>query len=322
VPYSNYPGGFAHGVTIRGVPIHQAHPGEVFWVNNSTVFSPGGIAGSDDLNDGTYRKPFNTIEGALNKDAVTASRGDILMVMPGHSETITTDGGIALDKVGVAVVGLGIGTLRPVITLGTAAAAAVTMTAANCSMTNIRLNANFTDVTNAIDVTAAWCSLDYLEFTEAGTNLNFVDYIHASSTTDGTADGLSVTNCVGTAIDAAQNSFILTAADIDRGWMTDNTYISTHANTLAFFLITSPKTVTNLVFLRNNMDAIGKTAGDMLIDGSAADNSGIAAYNTCNHIDTAGVVPIDCQNIALHENYSNSTNATQGVLYPVADTVD
>jgi len=318
---TNFPNGFAHGLTIRGVPIHAAHPGEVFWVNNSTVFANGAVVGDDD-NDGTYRKPFSTIEGALNKQALTAGRGDIIMAMPGHAETITTDGGLDLDKSGVAVIGLGAGLLRPTITFGTAAAAAITMTAPNCSLQGFRLVSNIADCTNAFDVTAAWCAIDRCEFIENGADLNFVDYVNCSSTVDGTADGFTFTNNIGTAIDAAQNSMILTAADIDRGWIFGNTYISTHANTLALFLITSPKTVTNLVFMHNHMDAIAKTAGDMLIDSSAADNSGIAAFNTCNHIDTAGVVPIDCQNIAMHENYSNSTNATQGVLYPVADTVD
>lgn len=318
---SNYPSGFANGVTIRGVPLSITNPGETFFVNNSSVLAKGGNGGSDG-NPGTYQKPFKTIEGALNNGRVTASRGDVLMVMPGHSETITTDGGIALDKAGVAIIGLGIGSLRPVIILDTAAAAAVTVTAANCSLQNFELRASFADVTNAIDVSAAWFALDNCEFTEEGANLNFLDYVNASSTTDNDADGLSITNCVGTAIDAAQNSFLLSAADIDRLVFNDNFYSSTTANTLAMILITSPKTITDIQVLRNRMDAPAKVSGDMLVDSSAADNSGIVAYNIVNHIDTAGVVPVDCEGVGQFENYSNSTVATQGVLYPAADVVD
>ena len=38
---SNYPNGFANGVTIRGVPITITNPGAVFWVSNSTTLLQG-----------------------------------------------------------------------------------------------------------------------------------------------------------------------------------------------------------------------------------------------------------------------------------------
>ncbi len=60
MPYSNYPNGFSNGVTIRGVPLQQAQPGEVFFVNNSSVLAEGGIAGSDS-GKGTYQQPFQNI---------------------------------------------------------------------------------------------------------------------------------------------------------------------------------------------------------------------------------------------------------------------
>ena len=96
---SNYPNGFANGVVIRGKPLFDLHPGKIFWVNGSSVLAEGGIAGADTTGSGTYKRPFATIDYAIGK--CTASRGDIIMVMPGHSETITTDGGIALDVAGV-----------------------------------------------------------------------------------------------------------------------------------------------------------------------------------------------------------------------------
>ena len=49
---SNYPNGFLNGVTIRGVPLQQTQPGEVFWVNSTTVVTKNGIGGSDG-NNGT-----------------------------------------------------------------------------------------------------------------------------------------------------------------------------------------------------------------------------------------------------------------------------
>src|SRR6185295_3606783 len=109
---SNYPNAFLNGVTVREVPITISNPGKVFWLNNSSVLAPGGIGGSD-ANPGTYTKPFSTLAGAIANSSVLASSGSIICVMPGHAETISTATALNLSKAGIAIVGLGYGTLRP-----------------------------------------------------------------------------------------------------------------------------------------------------------------------------------------------------------------
>ena len=66
---SNFPNGFTDGLTVRGVPIHQAHPGEVFWVNGGTVLAKGGIAGAN-TGKGTYQQPYATIDYAIGRCTV------------------------------------------------------------------------------------------------------------------------------------------------------------------------------------------------------------------------------------------------------------
>lgn len=39
----NFQNGFAQGLTVRGIPLLQAYPGKVFWVNNSTVLGKGDL---------------------------------------------------------------------------------------------------------------------------------------------------------------------------------------------------------------------------------------------------------------------------------------
>ena len=107
---SNYPNGWRNGVVVRGVPIEIPHPGKVFWVNNSSVLAEGGIAGSDG-NDGTYQRPFGTIDYAVGR--CTANRGDVIYVMPGHSETIGAAAAVDFDVAGITVIGLGRGALQP-----------------------------------------------------------------------------------------------------------------------------------------------------------------------------------------------------------------
>ena len=121
---SVYPSGFSTGITVRGLPLNVSHPGEIFFVNNSTVLAKGGVGGSNG-NPGTYIKPFSTCEGAINNGAVRASRGDVIFAMPGHAETISTATALNMDKAGVALIGLGTGGLRPTLTFDTATTAAI-----------------------------------------------------------------------------------------------------------------------------------------------------------------------------------------------------
>ena len=94
---NNFPGGFAAGITIRGMPLAVSHPGKVFWLSNATTLSDRQISGSDG-NQGTFDAPFSTLDGALAK--CVANRGDIIMVKPGHAETVSAAAGIVIDIAG------------------------------------------------------------------------------------------------------------------------------------------------------------------------------------------------------------------------------
>ena len=101
---SNFPNGFMGGVTIRGVPIQQLYPGQVFWVNNSSVLGVNQHAGSDQQS-GIYTHPVATVDTAISR--CTASRGDIIVIMPGHNEGSSTANAEVFDlnKAGIAVIG-------------------------------------------------------------------------------------------------------------------------------------------------------------------------------------------------------------------------
>ncbi|KKL49833.1 hypothetical protein LCGC14_2311570, partial [marine sediment metagenome] len=109
--------------------------------------------GSDGNDGRTPGFPLATIDAAINK--CTASQGDTVFVQPGHSETITA--AIELDVIGVSIVGIGQGTLRPQITLG-ADDNGIEISAVNCKVDNIYFNERTVTPTgnNAyIDVAAA-----------------------------------------------------------------------------------------------------------------------------------------------------------------------
>lgn len=307
MPTSNYPNGFANGVTIRGVPVTVTNPGNVFWVDSG--------AGSNG-NKGTFDRPFATIDYAIGR--CTASNGDIIFVRPGHTETVSAAGGIAADVAGVAIIGLGKGSLRPTITLDTATAATVTISAANVTMHNLKFVAGFADIVAMITVTATDAHIDMCEFVESGANLNWVDVIDCSGA-DNTADGLTVTNCRVMGVDAGCDSLIEITGDIDRLTVEGNFVNIDTATATAMIECATGKDVTNGI-IRGNVYQTLKTAGDLLIDNDTDANSGIIAHNLVAHADTAGEVVLDAGGMYPFENYASGVTTASGYLLPAVDS--
>lgn len=201
--------GFAHGLTVRGIPLLQAYPGEVFWVNGSSVVPKDGIAGVDGggtnsrPGSGSYKRPFATIDYAIGR--CTASRGDIIAVMPGYSQNITGAAGIALDVAGIAIVGLGAGNLRPQISF-TETDSTFAVTAANTAVIGLDLISNKSDVVTlvTVSVNGLGTSFESCNFTETGTDLNY----KAAVTLTTLAHDQSFINCTFISDDILMASFI------------------------------------------------------------------------------------------------------------------
>jgi len=160
---SNFPNGFARGVTIRGLPIDIPNPGEVFWVNNSSVLAKNGAGGSNG-NDGSYRRPFSTLDFAVGK--CTANRGDVIYVMPGHVETFEAATGVDFDVAGLTVIGLGRGSKQPQFKFNHANAT-MDVDADDVGLYNLRFTSTITGVviglsvlTLATDVVVSGCLFD------------------------------------------------------------------------------------------------------------------------------------------------------------------
>lgn len=149
---SNYPDGFAAGISIRGVPLLQTHPGKVFWVGNSASLLVGEKSASNG-NKGGFLDPFSTIDYAVGQCA--ANRGDIIFVRPNHTETVTAAAGLDLDVAGIAVIGLGSGSNRATVNFTTATTADMDVDAANITMVNFLFTGGVDALAGPIDVNAA-----------------------------------------------------------------------------------------------------------------------------------------------------------------------
>ena len=173
---NNFPGGFASGITIRGMPVAVTHPGKVFWVSNATTLSDRQIGGSNS-NKGTFDQPFSSIGGALAQ--CVGDRGDIVFVKPGHAETISAAAGLVLNVAGVAIIGLGQGSTRPTLTFG-ATTSQVLVTANNVTISNFLHTAGAVVVAAyaiANAQVAKELTIDSCEFRDASASLNFLTVI-------------------------------------------------------------------------------------------------------------------------------------------------
>jgi hypothetical protein len=124
--------------------------GRVFWVGNRSGLPSSNGAGPDN--------PISTIASALGK--CQSGRGDIVYVLPGHAENISSATGWAELVAGTNVIGLGHGTARPTFTFSTATAK-LTVTKANVTIRGCRFLAagpagtTALTVANAFAITAA-----------------------------------------------------------------------------------------------------------------------------------------------------------------------
>ena len=221
---TNFPQGFANGLSVRGMPLLQTQPGQVYFVDNSTVLNPNQRAGSDG-NRGTFLDPFATLNYAVNT-ACTANRGDIVFVLPGHAETISSAAILTMATAGVAVIGLGAGSLRPTFTFTTANTANIPVTAANMSIQNCLFVANFAAVASVFTATGTATPTDFAidscEFKDTSSILNFVSIVTGNATAN-SVDGLSFTrNTVSSLGTTAATTSIKVAAAADRVTISDN----------------------------------------------------------------------------------------------------
>ncbi len=318
MPYSNYPHGFTNGVTIRGIPLQQSQPGQVYFVNNSSVLAQDGIAGSNG-NPGTYQKPFSTIAYAVSR--CKAGRGDIVMVMPGHAETIS-DATTTLSVNGVSIIGLGSGSLRPTLTY-TAAAATINVTGANISIVNILHIANFAAVASAYTNNAAVeFAIEGCEFRDSSSILNFVACV--TTTASVSANGLTFNkNKVFGLGTTAATTPVKLLANTDRVTINDNQVVLAVLNNTSGLLAHAALVVTNLEMARNTVfrPNTDTATGGLLITRTSTTNTGMVYDNKVKSLDVAGMLIVTTGSAyGFTNNLMSGTADTSGILIPAADS--
>ena len=167
--YQKRPGGLPSVVDTRVVT------GNVFYVDAN--------AAQVSTTDGTHPDTaFSTIDGAIN--ACTASQGDTIYVLPGHTETLADATSLVPDTVGVSIIGLGRGSDRPTLTLS-ATGSNIPISGANCVLENFLITTTgVINCTAGITVTGTDVLIKDVEMRESGATSQIVDGIVAAATSD------------------------------------------------------------------------------------------------------------------------------------------
>lgn len=316
---SVFPSGFKDGIILRGLPLTTSYPGKIFWVGNglgastpSATYLQGQKTASDG-NAGTFNAPFATLDYAIGM--CSTGRGDVIMIKPNHSETISSATALALDVASVAIIGLGYGNNRPLFTLDTATTTTINVSAANVSIQNCRFVANFADIATCFNVANAtvthYLTIENCDFVDTSSVLNFVAIV-TIGTTANIADGFAFSNNLvhGLATTAATTALKF-ASDTKKVVLSDNFIVYPVLNDtpvladLGSVNHTAIKISGNKVFRPNT----SSTNGTLFASSSSA-CTGIVCDNYVWHLDnSAGLMAPTGTKLGFFRNFCMITGA-------------
>jgi hypothetical protein len=248
-----------------------------------------------------------TIDAAINK--CTASQGDVIYVLPGHSETIDEASAITCDVVGIHIQGLGRGTDRPQLTWD-ATASTIVMSAANVSWDNFHFINDVDALVVGFPVTAAHCRITNCLFDDATAAKNTVHWVTLSAD----ADYFELADCENHGTDTAGNTAFITGAAADH--VTIRSLVS-HGDFSAANIDMSAAWTDCLI---EDCALENANGVDVNIEGYSA-ATGQVRYNTCRiatggqttWINTGGA-------LSLFENYGVNDDAETGMIVGTASS--
>jgi len=285
----------------------QDHPGDVYFVHSGTGTDAAGYGQNPDA-------PAATIDYAIG--LCTASKGDTIYVLPGHAESVAAAAGIDVDVIGVRIIGLGQGTLRPTVTFTTVDTADIDIDAANCTIKGIRFVTDIASLVAPIDVNAAGFTLEDCEFlgNNAAAETNLITVI-----TDANADDMTIRGCSFEYLATVNATAVTTTSTecirlvgADRAVIEDN-YISGDFTTSAINGISTASK--DVRILRNQIHNIATENIAGVIDLVAACNGIIAHnYGFIGYAVSLAAV-IDPSSCGMVENYfSNVVTEAAGLV--------
>lgn len=283
--------------------------GLVFYVN-SVIGSDGNLG-----NDPTA--PLATVQQASN--SCRANKGDKIVVMAGHTETVTATS-INLSKPGVTVICLGGGLDRPTFTYG-AAAATITVSAANVAFIGGNHSANFLNVASAFTTSAKDTQVLANTFVDTSSILNFLCMV-TTGATDNASDGLQFSGNKVYGLATTDGACVSVLGNLLRLEVNDNLVDKAATNDAGHLVTLSSKIIGGAYILRNTVTVVGasNSAVGILLTGSGSTSSGVVGFNNVWSLDTTTALLYTASTgLRPMQNYLSGAVDASGTLYPAAD---
>jgi hypothetical protein len=297
------------GLSVDGVSVFGGGGATIPPTTGSVFFVHSGT-GSNSANLGrSASEPLATINYAIG--LCTASKGDQIIVMPGHAESISAATTLAPSKAGVSIIGLGRGRNRPVLSF-TNTAGKIPITGANTRISNLVFLADVSAVVTGISVEANDVEIDncYFGFVDTGDDFAIMILVSAvdrlnchhnhfvAENTAGCNAGIQIVDALDTIV-----AYNIMEGDYTTANINGVTTLST-----GLFVIGN--------FLRNS----DTTAGVLLT--TAANSTGLAAHNSGGTLYSTNITaPWANTGLLSIENYVvNVVTETAGITPATAST--
>lgn len=311
-------GAIAKSIGLSGMINPNA---KVFFVGATTLASYQDFMDDFPIDKTGGNRIFATMAAAVADGNLVAARGDMVFVMAGHAESISSATALNLSKSGVSFIGLGEGGLRPIITLDTGNDSTITVSAANIVIKNMVFVANFLNVAALFTLTTAKdFQLLNCEVRDTDTTHNFVAMV-VLATTANAADGLKIDgNKFFLLIATGATKLVSFLGATTRVTITNNYYSSPTTNAGAVMPVATGKAILQLLVDSNKFNLVNAagTATGLLI---TADTAG-TGYVSNNLIQVATTTPLGVTAargwVETNNLYTHTANKS-GYVMPVID---
>lgn len=318
---TNYPGGFNQGVSIRKVPMFETWGGNVFYVCNGTRAGTNNTG--SDSGAGTRNKPFATLQYAISR--CVSGNDDVIHILPGHAETLTSATTLAFNVANVTVVGHGFGAMRPTFTFTTANTATIAVSVAGFTIENLLFIGNFLSIASCFTISTApdfW--VNGCEFRDTDATHGFLSIV--TTTVSVNSDGLTFTNNKRlSSATTTPGPDIVVANTLDRPVITGNTSFHTSiSNNIAALLEHGALVVTNAVVGWNYIYSVNSdtATGAILIKTTATTGSGMVCHNRVRGLDVAAAIMVTAAAVqyGCFDNLWTGDTAFSGFVLPAIAT--
>ena len=303
-----YPAGLtSFGVPVLGSGLAIPASSGNYWFVSSTTGSNG--------NDGkTVQTPFATVKYAITMS--TASNGDVIVMLPYHTESISAAGGWT-PLAGTSIVGLGWGGSRPLIKT-TATTSTILASAANLLFQNFVVQAGITETVTIFSVSGKDVIINAVDYQEdASNNYTCISFL----TTTATASRFMVLNCRHNSTTVPTGTAAWMSIVGGDGWTIENNEITVNraTNATSCAIGTLTPAATN-VMIRNNVMNIGLTGAGKLVVSLYAGTTGMVAGNFGLAIGATLASQFGCAGAGAFQNYAAHTANASGIIEPAVDS--